>query len=103
MEIEPEYIPPPKHEYREQRRTTMVSARPGPLAMIVFGGLAIVIGAVLLFFMFWLALAFTAIGLIALGIQAIRRLLTGNKGNAGQSHSQSHSTVRIQIGRRPPD
>lgn len=98
MEIEPEYIPPPKHEYRESSRTTVVGGRPGPLAMILFGGLAIAIGAVLLFFMFWLAIAFTAIGLIAFGIQALRRLLTGKKGNAGQNHS----TVRIQIGRPPP-
>jgi|GEM_PF-2085980 len=99
MEIEPEHIPkeeipPRRFVYRETRRTS----RHGTLAMILFAAAALITGVVLLFFMFWLAIGLTAVGLLTLGVNALRGLLTGRK-----RPSSRNPEVRLHIGRRPPE
>lgn len=86
MEIEPEVLPP-ENGYRRGPRPGAGPGRrrAGLLPTLLFGGLALAIGGVLLFFMFWIFAAFAALGLALVGINALRRLLTGapppNSGN----------------------
>jgi hypothetical protein len=96
MEIEPEHIPP-RHSDRGKgpwkERTTTRSI--GFLPMVLWGGLAIALGVVFLFFVFWLAVAFTAIGLILIGFNAIRGLISGK-----QQKGTGHAVVRFHIDRK---
>lgn len=57
--------------------------------MLLWGALAIALGVVFLFFVFWLAVAFTAIGLILIGYNVIRGLLSGKK-RTGTDHAVVH-------------
>lgn len=91
MEIEPEIINP------AGRGGPPPGKLPGKVPLIVFGGLALVIGAALLFFMFWVALFFAALGLLAMGINFIRSWFRG-----GKPEENSRTRVQFYIGRGPP-
>lgn len=96
MEIEPEHIPPPhsdRHTRREKERAT--TRRVGIFPMVLWGAAAIALGVVFLFFVFWLAVAFTAAGLILIGVNMIRGLISGKQGpGAGRA------VVRFHIDRK---
>lgn len=95
MEIEPEHIPPPHAGSRTRQgeeRTTI--RRIGFFPMLLWGALAIALGVVFLFFIFWAAIAFTAIGLILIGVNVIRSLISGK-----QPKGTGHTVVRFHIDR----
>jgi membrane protein implicated in regulation of membrane protease activity len=94
MEIEPEHIPPPRSGRRKYRQTGPSPRQIGVLPLVLWGALAIALGVVLLFFTFWLAIAFTAIGLIFIGVNFIRRLITGRK-----QPEKGQTSVRFYIER----
>ena len=95
MEIEPEHIPPPRPGPRTRQWKERESIRRvGFLPMVLWGALAITLGVVLMFFIFWLAVAFTAIGLILVGVNYIRGLLSGK-----QRKGTGHTVVHFRIDR----
>lgn len=76
MEIEPEVLPPEHpREQMSHERVRVTYYRPGPIATVLLGIVALGVGALMLFFMFWLGLLFTALGLIAFAVQWVRRKL----------------------------
>lgn len=92
MEIEPEIIEPDG-----QSRRANVSF-PAKWKLVTFGILALVIGAGMLFFMFWVALFFAALGAISICINMIVRWLRGDKSPA----PTRSASVRFYIGQKPP-
>lgn len=76
MEIEPEVLPPEDGDSR-RARSGPAPRRMALLPTLLFGGAALVIGGVFFFFMFWVFAAFAALGLTLIGINTLRRLLTG--------------------------
>ncbi|MDF3129637.1 hypothetical protein P0Y35_10570 [Kiritimatiellaeota bacterium B1221] len=91
MEIEPERMNP-----SDQRASTPFK-KPKKWQLYLFGAVALIIGVALLFFMFWAALFFMALGILTLIFQRIRSWFTG-KPPAGSSQSG----VKVYINRGPP-
>ena len=96
MEIEPEVLPPEGAERGRRQGAAPGRRAPGGLSTLLFGAVALAFAAVLLFFMFWVFVAFAAVGLAVVGINALRRLLTGGK----PTPSQGNVKVRFHIDRR---
>lgn len=92
MEIEPEIMDPQKS------RRPASDRMPGKGSMFFFGILALVIGGALLFFMFWIALFFAAMGVISLGVNLIRSWIRGEP-----SRDPSSGSVKFFISRTPPE
>lgn len=92
MEIEPEIIEP-----AGQRRRPSIQYPP-KWKLVTFGVLALIVGAGLLFFMFWAALFFAALGAVSLCINMIIRWLKGDK----SPKSNGSTSVRFYIGQKPP-
>lgn len=95
MEIEPEHIPPPRSN---RRAPPPHGAHPprgiGMIPLVLWGALALVLGGILLYFVFWLAIIFTAVGLILMGINFVRGLFSGK-----QNRKTRHTIVRFHIDR----
>ncbi len=91
MEIEPERMNP------RDRPASSPFQGPKKWQLYLFGALALVIGAVLLFFMFWVALFFVALGILTLIVNWILGLFRGEKPT-----NKSQSSVKFYINRGPP-
>jgi|GEM_PF-1830633 len=91
MEIEPEVLDP------QGRPTRATVNMPGKWKLIIYGAVAVVIGLLLLYVMFWVALVFLALGAITLGINLIRSWIRGEK-----PIKNSQASVKFYIGNKPP-
>lgn len=92
MEIEPERMDP------QDRPFSVPFKGPKKWQLILFGAVALVIGIALLFFMFWIALFFLALGALSLLINLIRSWFRGDK--PGEN---TRASVKFYIGRGPPE
>jgi hypothetical protein len=70
---------------------------PGKWKLYAYAAVAIVIGVLLLYVMFWVALVFLALGAITVGINLIRSWFRGEK-----PMQTSQSSVKFYISTKPP-